>query len=66
MKIDLTINCKNPGVVWAVKEALEARGFKVHGCGVMLATGEPDIDCSPPIDFIDAVPDALLPFVDGA
>lgn len=65
MKIDFTINCDNPGVVFAVSEALKARGFKVLGCGVMLATQEADIECDPPIDFIDSVPDALKGFVDG-
>lgn len=64
MKIDFTVNCDNPGVVFAIAAALRTAGFTAS-CGVMLATGEPDIECTPPIDFIDAVPEALLPFVEG-
>lgn len=65
MKIDFTVNCNNPGVVFAISAALKAAGFNVHNAGIMIATGEPDIECSPPIDFIDSVPDALKGFVDG-
>ena len=65
MKVDFTVNCDNPGVVFAIADALKARGFRVHNAGILLATGEPDIECDPPIDFIDSVPDPLKPFVDG-
>jgi hypothetical protein len=66
MKVDFTINCNNPGVVFAIADALKAAGFNVRGCGVMISSQEPDIECDPPIDFIDKVPDALLGFVDGS
>ena len=66
MKVDFTVNCDNPGVIFAISDALKKAGFNVHGCGVMLATGEPDIECSPPIDFIDKVPDAFVPLVNGS
>lgn len=63
MKIDFTVNTENPYVVWAIKDALERAGFRVRNCGVMLATNEPDIECDPPIDFVDSVPDPLAGFV---
>lgn len=65
MRIDFTVNCNNPGVVFAIAAALKAAGFKVDNAGIMIGTGEPDIECSPPIDFIDSVPDVLQPFVSG-
>lgn len=68
MKINFVVEgCENPGVVFAVKEALIAKGFKVVDCGFGMGplAGMVDLICQPPVDFIDSVPDALTPFAIG-
>jgi hypothetical protein len=68
MKINFIVNkCDNPAIVWTIREALEARGFKVIDCGFGIGpmAGIVDLECDPPIDFADAVPPVVLEIAAG-